>query len=230
MKKIITHQPETGYRYSMDPVVLAAHVTPFAGCKIIDIGCGSGIMPLILGSRFADVQIIGIEIQPQLAGFAMQNTDENHLSGRIRILNKDIRITTAFDTLGPADIVISNPPYIKKNAGRLNPNLQKAIARHELELELADFFSSAHRLLKPGGQILFIFPAERLTDIFLAMQPLDFQLNWLRFIHTRQKNNAELVIVSGLKQGHGPCVIRPPLVVYDNENNPTNEYAAMFKP
>ncbi len=171
----------------MDPVILAAQVTPFKDCKIIDIGCGCGIIPLILGYRCKDVHIIGVEIQPDLAGFARKNIIENQMSDRIQILNKDIRTTTPHDVHGPADIIISNPPYKKKGTGRQNPDIQKAIARHEIKLELPQFFSSAHRLLKPRGQILFIFPADRLTDIVLGLQLLDFQLDWIQFIHTKKK-------------------------------------------
>ncbi len=223
-------QPEDGYRYSMDPVILAAQVIPFPNCNIIDIGCGCGIIPLILGYRFKNACITGIEIQSQLAHFAMENIAANKMSDRIKILNQDIQATTPLDTNGFADIIVSNPPYKKKNTGRLNPNIQKAIARHEIKLDLSQFFSSAHRLLKPRGQILFIFPADRFPEIIPAMAPLDFQLDWIRFIHTKKKNSAKLMMVSGLKEGHGRGIVRPPLFIYDTDNNPTNEYAAMFKP
>ncbi len=214
----------------MDPVILAAQATPFKDCKIIDIGCGCGIIPLILGYKFKDAQITGVEIQSELAGFAKKNILENQMSDRIQILNKDIRATTPHDTHGLADIIISNPPYKKKGTGRLNPDIQKAIARHEIKLELSQFFSSAHRLLKPQGQILFIFPADRLTDIIIGLQPLNFRLDWIKFIHTKKKNSAKLILVSGLKEGHGRGIVRPPLYIYNTKNNPTNEYSAMFKP
>lgn len=215
----------------MDPVILAAQVvTPFPNCNIIDFGCGCGIIPLLLGYRFTDVRITGIEIQSQLANFAMENIAANKMSDRIKILNQDIQVTTPLETNGLADIIVSNPPYIKKNTGRLNPNIQKAIARHEIKLELSQLISNAHRLLKPRGQILFIFPADRFPEIVQAMAPLDFQLDWVRFIHTKKKNSAKLMVVSGLKEGHGRCIVRPPLYIYDTDNNPTNEYAAMFKP
>ncbi|MCP3943338.1 MAG: methyltransferase [Desulfobacteraceae bacterium] len=228
--RIKIYQPEDGYRYSMDPVILAAQVVSFPGCKIIDIGCGCGIIPLILGFRHKDTHIIGVEIQSQLAQLATKNISQNMMSNQIQILNQDIRTTTSLDTQGLADIIVSNPPYKKKNSGRLNPNIQKAVARHEIKLELSQFFSSAHRLLKPLGQLLFIFPADRLEDIILAIQPLDFKLNWIRFIHTKKTNNAKLILVSGLKEGHGSCIVRPPLYIYDNRNNPTNEYTTAFNP
>jgi tRNA1Val (adenine37-N6)-methyltransferase len=233
-KKISIHQPETGYRYSMDPVILAAQVTSSPGCKIIDIGCGCGIIPLILGFRFKEVHIIGVEIQSELAQLATKNIVANQLSDRIHILNKDIRTTTLLDikegTKEGADIIVANPPYKKKGSGRLNPDTQKAIARHEVTLELSDFFASSNRLLKPRGQLLFIFPADRLQDIISGLQSHAFQLDWIRFIHTQKNKPAKLVLISGLKEGFGTCTVRPPLYIYDKANNPTNEYTAMFKP
>ncbi len=243
--QIKIHQPEEGYRYSMDPVILAAQVMPSPGSKIIDIGCGCGIIPLILGFRHRDLHIIGIEIQSQLAELAIKNIAENQMSNRIQILNKDICATTSFDiqrfdtqsldtqsheNKGFADIIVSNPPYKKKDTGRLNPNVQKAIARHEIKLELSQFFSSARGLLKPRGQILLIFPADRLQDLALGLSSHGFQLEWVRFIHTKKNKPAKLILVSGIKEAHGACIVRPPLYIYDSQNNPTNEYAAMFKP
>jgi len=93
----------------MDPFILAAQVRPEKGYKIIDIGCGCGIIPLILGNKFKDIHIMGIEIQTQLAEFAKKNTLENLLSDRIHILNKDIKNTTSFDIQGLADIIVSSP-------------------------------------------------------------------------------------------------------------------------
>jgi len=229
-KKISLHQPETGYRYSMDPFILAAQATPFPGCKVIDIGCGCGIIPVILGYRFKEVHIIGVEIQPELAEFATKNIVANQLSDRIHILNRDIRTTTIFDIKGGADMIVANPPYKKKNSGRLNPNIQKAIARHEITLELSEFLESAHRLLKPRGQLLFIFPADRLQDINSDLQAHAFQLDWIRFVHTKENKPAKLVLISTLKEDHGNALVRPPLYIYDRDNNPTNEYSAMFKP
>jgi tRNA1Val (adenine37-N6)-methyltransferase len=219
----------------MDPVVLAAQVKPSPGARIIDIGCGCGIIPLILGFRHRDIHIIGIEIQSQLAELAVKNMAENQMSDRIQILNKDVRSIASADILfsgtqGLADIIVSNPPYKQKDTGRLNPNIQRAIARHEIQLELSQFFPSARRLLAPRGQILVIFPATRLSDLVAGLVVHKFQLDWIQFIHTRKNKPAKLILVSGIKDAHGACIVRPPLYLYDSQNNPTNEYAAMFRP
>jgi len=223
-------QPETGYRYSMDPVILAAQVIPFPGCKIIDIGCGCGIIPLILGFRYKNIHITGVEIQPELAEMARKNIAENQMSHQIQILHQDIKATRPSDFKGPADIVVANPPYKKKGTGRLNPDSQKAVARHEITLDMAHFFSSAFTLLKPHGQFLFIYPADRLSDLIKGLEPCNFRLDWIRFIHTKNNNNAKLILVSARKGGPGQGTVRPPLYLYGTDNNQTNEYKAMFKP
>jgi tRNA1Val (adenine37-N6)-methyltransferase len=229
-QQIKIYQPKEGYRYSMDPVILASQVSPFPGCKIIDIGCGCGIIPVILCHRYKDIHVTGVEIQSQLADFATKNIKENRMQDQVLILNQDIKTTSIEDTKGLADIVVANPPYKKRDTGRLNPNIQKAIARHEIKLDLSQFFSRAKSLLKPRGRLIFIFPADRLQEVLLGMTIKAFQLDWIQFIHTRKKNPAKLILVSGLREGHGSCIVRPPLFIYKTNNNPTNEYAAMFKP
>jgi len=214
----------------MDPVILASHISPFNGCKIIDIGCGCGIISLILGFRYRDVQIFGVEIQAQLAEIAIKNINKNKMSDRIRIVNKDIRTIRSSHTQGHVDFIISNPPYIKKGSGRLNPDTQKALARHEIKLDLTQFFSSTYKLLKSGGKVLLIFPADRLSDLILVMNSLNFHLDWVRFVHTKKKNKAKLLLISAIKNDHGSGAVLPPLYIYDSDNNPTNEYTAMFKP
>ncbi|MCK5695850.1 MAG: methyltransferase [Desulfobacula sp.] len=113
--EIKVSQPENGYRFSMDPFILAGHVQPIGVEKIVDIGCGCAIIPLILAFRYPDTSIIGVEIQKELSWFARQNIIANNLENTIRIIHKDIKNIQVSDINGKADIIISNPPYIKKN-------------------------------------------------------------------------------------------------------------------
>jgi len=228
--RIKIYQPETGYRFSMDPVILAAHVAPRSGDKIIDIGCGCGIMPVIIGFRHRAAEVFGVEIQSQLALLAQKNIHENKLTKRLKILTQDICTTSISDIRGYADIIISNPPYKKKNSGRINPDPQKAIARHEIKLNLDTLLSNANRLLKKRGLFVLILPAERLSDLITAMQTFNFQLDWLRFIHTRKNKAAKLVLASGIKNGRGSCTVLPPLYIYNTAGQQTKEYTRMFNP
>ncbi len=221
-------QPEHGYRYTLDPLILCSHIHPEPGDRILDIGCGCGIMPLLIGYRYPDSCITGIEIQNSLAELAKKNINRNHMEHRCHILNKDICDLNIEDTGGRFDRIISNPPYKKADTGRLNPDLQKAIARHELKLSIQTLFAKADKLLKPKGSITIIFPAERLFDTHQAMQPTSIKPEWIRFIHTSPQKNAIRVIVSAVKNTKSSCRVRSPLYLFSRHGNPTKEHQTII--
>ncbi len=152
------------------------------------------------------------------------------MTDQICILNKDIKEVNLSHTQGGMDLVITNPPYNKKDTGRLNLDPQKAIARHEITVTIEQIFSSAGRLLKPKGRIMVIFPADRIQDLFHAMTGTGIHLDWLKFIHTQPEKNAKRVILSGVKNFIESSRILPPLCLYDGKNNPTKDHTDLFNP
>lgn len=225
---IILRQPATGYRYTIDPLLLCSHATPKKDEKILDIGCGCGIIPLILGYNYPHTQITAIEIQKELAEIAQSNMAANHLEHRIQVIHQDISHLTASDTGHKFNLIVSNPPYKKANTGRLNPNPQKAIARHEVKLTITALVQKADDLLKPNGKFMIIFPAERLSDIYCAMQSTAIHPAWIRFIHPSPHKNAIRVIFCGVKQNRSSCKILPPLNLHDTQGNPTQDHKNIF--
>ncbi len=187
-------------------------------------------MPLILGYKNPGVHIIGVEIQEELARLADRNTALNRMTDQICILNRDIKKITPSHTQGKLDMIISNPPYKKKNTGRLNLDPQKAIARHELAITIDQVIASADMLLKPRGKILVIFPADRIQDLLHALTGTGIRLGWLKFIHTLPGKNAKRVILCGIKNFQGSSRVLPPICLYDENNNPTKEHTDLFNP
>ena len=124
-------QPRHGYRFSIDAVLLAHQVRLQSEETVLDLGTGCGIIPLILAYRHPDIISFGIEIQKELAHIAIANVDANHLQNQIRVLCRDMRRLKPEDIGGPVDLVVCNPPYHKPKSGRINPDRQRAIARHE---------------------------------------------------------------------------------------------------
>lgn len=205
-------QPAEGYRYSMDPFVLCSQVPPIhSGDRILDIGCGCGIIPVILGYCFPQSRITGVEIQTELAEIALKNTFNNELEQTVSIINADIKNINTESTNGPFDLILSNPPYKKHNTGRLNPDLQKAIARHEIAMNIQSLAAKAETLLKHKGRFMIIFPSERLTDIQQAVQTTSIYQEWIRYIYTGQKKLPKRVVFSGRKNITASKQILPPI-------------------
>ncbi|MCP4115508.1 MAG: methyltransferase [Desulfobacteraceae bacterium] len=215
---ISVRQPEKGYRFSVDPVLLAGHAAPRPGERIADLGTGCGIMPLILSHRYPDTRITGIELQAELAALARKNMEENRLSGAISILTKDIRTLGPADLGGCVDLVITNPPYKKQKSGRINPDPQKAIARHEIELTLAELLASAARILVSGGRFIIIFPAERLGELMQGMEKNGMGPGSARFIHTKRDRIAKRVILTGIKNQRPIFTVEPPLFIPNSKD------------
>lgn len=196
----------------MDPFVLCSQVPPInSGDRILDIGCGCGIIPVILGYCFPQSRITGVEIQTELAEIALKNTINNKLEQTVSIINADIKNINTESTNGPFDLILSNPPYKKHNTGRLNPDLQKAIARHEIAMNIQSLAAKAETLLRHKGRFMIIFPSERLTDIQQAVQTTSIYQEWIRYIYTGQKKLPKLVIFSGRKNITAPKQILPPI-------------------
>jgi len=226
--RIKISQPEKGYRFSIDPFILAAHVEGIKNQKIIDIGCGCGIIPLILSLKSSALKITGVEIQKELYVCAKKNIITNKLENSINIIHGDIKNIDTSDTNGKADIIVSNPPYKKKGSGRLNPDSQKAIARHEITLDIDMLFKCSNKLLKEKGKLYIIFPTQRLSDLFLTMEHHTFSPEFIRFVHTKKDSIAKRVILCAGKNSNSPCVVHPPFYIYEHENKFSKEYLSLF--
>ena len=214
-KNLKIDQPEKGYKFSSDSFLLCSEIPRLTNQTILDIGCGSGVIPLILKAENPEVEIFGVEIQKELADIAKNNVKKNSMEQSIQIICQDIKLLSAQDFNKKIDIIVSNPPYKKENSGRLNPDKQKAIARHEIKLNISEFFICCKRLLVPNGKVYIIFPAERIADLFKNMEENKITPETIRFVHTRKKDNAKLVIVSGIRNGLQQPVIAPPLYTYN---------------
>ncbi|SMC46549.1 tRNA1Val (adenine37-N6)-methyltransferase [Desulfocicer vacuolatum DSM 3385] len=210
-EKLSICQPKEGYRFSVDPFALCGEVHPRPGDKIMDIGCGCGIIPLILCLKTPALCITAVEIQKELADIAGENIIKNHRQNQITVHHKDITQMTPSDIPGPQDIIISNPPYIKKNHGRINPHPQKATARHELTLTLDTLIKIASKWLKPHGTFHTIYPVSRLPELLGALSREKMTLETLRFIHPQKKEKAKLFMVKAGKHQNNAITIPPPL-------------------
>lgn len=225
---LFIRQYRSGYRFSIDAVILAAHATSRDGNTVVDLGCGCGVISLILAFRNPTIRVYGIEIQKELSDLACRNVSDNALSGRIVILNQDMKYLH-LDMIGsPVDWVVSNPPYRYTHSGRINPNRQKAVARHEISVSLKDVVGCAQRVLKTAGRLATIYPAERLTDVLGGMRCGGIEPKQVRMIHSYRSSGGKLVLVIGVKGAKPGVKVMPPLYVYTQGGGYTREVQKMF--
>jgi tRNA1Val (adenine37-N6)-methyltransferase len=222
-------QKKSGYRFSIDALLLAHFAGPHPKDRIIDLGTGCGILPLIIAFRKKTGKIVGVEIQPSLADLARRNATLNRLSTRIKILEKDLRDLEGKNLRGIFDLVLSNPPYRRVGAGRVNPCPEKALARHEFKATLRDVLRAAQYLLKEKGRLAMIYPASRAAELIQEMRQFNLEPKRLQFVHSQPKEEARLMIVEGFKEGRAQVRVLPPLILYDSARNYTPEAQELFR-
>ncbi len=228
-------QPLKGYRFTQDPLILAAHVPLTDNARIVDIGCGCGIIPLILARRQPGLTITGVEIQAELCDLARDNVIAHGLDKDVRILHGDIRDIDRQNIRGPADLIVSNPPYRKKGTGRLSPNPQTAMARYDITLDIGTVFQCAGRLIADHGKICIIFPFDRRQDLFEAAHTNGFSPEWVKYIHVRPgAAPLRILLYAGRMSPARPAsdleITLPPLFLHTRENKFSEDYLSLFKP
>ncbi len=222
-------QAENGYRYSLDPVLLARFVRVKRRARIVDLGTGSGILPLVLARLTDAVECVGIECQPQLASRAARNVELNSLGERVFIKKGDIRNIREICPVSSFDLVVSNPPYRQPSSGRMAPNDERAAARHELAGGMSDFIAAASWLLKSGGQFGVIYLAERLPELMVEMVSRGIEPKRLRMVHPRQGESAKMVLIEGRKGGRAGLRVENPLYIYKKSGEGRDYTEAILK-
>ncbi len=216
-------QPSRGYRYGIDPFLLASFVEPRLREKIVDLGTGCGIIALLLAARWPTTRVWGVEIQEELAGIAKKNVVTNGLEDRCTILEGDVRRSGSLFSAGSFRRVVSNPPFRTPSSGRASPHRQRALARQEISLTLADLTAAASRLLSHGGIFEFIHLPERLVEIFDALSGRDLEPKRLRLVHSFRDGPPEMVLLSARKGGRPGLKVLPPLVLFRSPGIYTSE-------
>lgn len=229
------YQKKSGFRYSIDALLLA----DFAGRAIgglepktvhaADLGSGTGVISMALTAWEAIKSVTGIEMAEPMVEMSRRSVLLNGLADRVTILTGDIRNPPAVLKPESLDLVVCNPPYRPVGQGRLNPDNQKAMARHELTVELADILKITKRLLKPRGMACFIYGAFRLTDIITGLRKEKLEPAEVRCVHSREGDAAKLALVRAVKGGKNHLEILPPLIIYRDEENYTEEVLRIFE-
>jgi tRNA1Val (adenine37-N6)-methyltransferase len=208
-------QPEKGYRFSIDSVLLADFASACCGRSVLDLGTGSGVVLLLLARRCDVLKTgVGVEIQRTLWEYACRNNLENGLWDRLSAVLGDLREPIPGLSPRSFDLVVANPPYRKIGEGRRNPDPRREIARHEVACTMADVFTAAGRYLAPRGRFAIVCPSARLPELFSLGEAAGILPETIRFVHPHADEPANRVLVAGSRRKTAEQVVLPPLVVY----------------
>jgi tRNA1Val (adenine37-N6)-methyltransferase len=222
-------QKEKGYRFSIDAYLLAHFVHVDKDDHVMDMGTGSAVIAMIIANRWPQVKVVGVDIQPEMVDMAKRSIALNALENRIEVRQGDIKTIKTLFGSRMFDAVVLNPPYRKLNSGRLNPDHQKSVARHEIHGSLADFLSAAEYILKAAGHFFTIYPASRIVELICRMRQMCIEPKRIRVVYSHDRSCGEFVLVEGIKGGKEEMKVLPPLFIYSEDGTYTADMARLFK-
>lgn len=198
------------YTFTSDAVLLAKFAKIKNGETVIDLGTGSGIIAMYLAKKADVKKIYGIEIQTELAKMAQKSVNLNNLQEKIEIINKNM-----LDIDLKANVVVTNPPY-KKLTSYSNQNLSKAIARHELKINLDGIICTANKLLNTGGRFYICYDSNRTAELIYKLKNYKLEPKTIFFSYPNINKDASIVFIEAIKGGREGIKVLPPLITNDN--------------
>lgn len=217
------------FSFSLDSIMLANFVTiRLKDKKIVDLGCGNGVIPLIMSLR-CDKKIIGVELQSKLADMAKRSVDYNNLNDFIEIINCNMKDYVSDETFESFDLITCNPPYFKVNdKNYFNDNIEKVIARHEVEITLSELMVIVKKLLKNNGNFAIVHRTDRLMEILSEFRKNNIEPKRVRFVHEKSNKESTLVLVEGQKNGKVGLKVENPFILYNEDGSETEEYKRLL--
>ncbi|MDP5276931.1 tRNA1(Val) (adenine(37)-N6)-methyltransferase [Chengkuizengella axinellae] len=226
-KELKIIQSDEVFSFSMDAVLLGRFCSVPTKGRILDLCSGNGVIPLLLSTR-TRAQITAVEIQEKLADMAIRNMDMNHLTDQISVIRGDLKQMHLQLGYGKFDLITVNPPYLPAQTGKQNINQHIAIARHEICCTLEDVISACNKLVKSGGKVALVHRASRLADIIVLMRQYNIEPKRIRFVHPRISEEANMVLVEGIRNGKADMHILKPLIVYNDRNEYCKELMEIY--
>lgn len=209
--------------FGMDAVLLSGFAKVKAGERVLDLGTGTGILPLLLEAKSEGAHFTGLEIQEDSADMARRSVGHNGLSDKIEIVTGDIKEAASIFGGASFEVVTVNPPYMAGAHGLKNPTEAKSIARHEILCTLDHVLEQSAKVLKQKGRFYMVHRPSRLVEIIRGMSSYGIEPKGLRFVHPRISKEPNMVLIEGVRGGGKQMKVAPPLIVFDKEGNYTEE-------
>lgn len=221
-------QSRRGYRFNLDSLMLAHFATVGARSLNLDMGCGNGIIALVMAKRYPHTRWHGLEVQEGPASLAKKNVEQNDLERRVTIDPGDAREIKKIYKPHLFDNIVFNPPYRRIDSGRINPLEEKAVARHELSGSLAQFLAAAKYTLKPKGRVFTIYPATRMVELIALFRKNKIEPKRMRVVYSDRFSDAQFTLVEGRGESREELKMEPPLYIYEEGKTYTPAMKRMF--
>ena len=222
-------QNKDGFCFGIDSVLISDFAKDMRkGSTVLDLGTGTGIISILLSKKQDNLKIYGIEIQEDVAEMASRSVRLNNLQDSISIINDNLKNLGNHFEPNSIDVIVTNPPYKKNNTGLKNDDYRNLVSRHEIECTLEDIISITKKLLKDKGEIYMINRAERLVDIVSCMRNYKLEPKVIRFVHSKQNEKPNLVLIKAVKNAGEFLKIEKPLVVYRDDGEYTDEILEIY--
>lgn len=210
-------QNEKKFCFGMDAVLLSGFAKVKKDEVALDLGTGTGIIPLLLEAKYEGKHYTGLEIQEESADMARRSVALNHLEEKIKIVTGDIKEASLVFGNGTFDVVTCNPPYMTGNHGLVNKDMPKTIARHEILCTLEDVVREASKVLKPNGRFYLVHRPFRLAEIMTTLIKYKLEPKRLMMVHPYIDKEPNMVLIECSKGGKSRISIEPPLIVYKEQ-------------
>ena len=216
-------QDPNRFCFGMDAVLLSGFAHAKTGDHVLDLGTGTGIIPILMEAKTEAEKLVGLEIQPDSADMALRSVHLNSLQDKIEIITGDIKEASNLFPKSSFDVITSNPPYMIGQHGLVNPHNEKAIARHEILCTLEDVISQAAALLKPGGNFFLVHRPFRLVEIMNLLTKYHLEPKRMQLVYPYIDKEPNMVLVEANRGGKSRLTVEKPLIVYESKDKYTNE-------
>ncbi|MEY8395793.1 tRNA1(Val) (adenine(37)-N6)-methyltransferase [Lachnospiraceae bacterium 45-P1] len=216
-------QKTDGFCFGMDAVLLSGFAFVKEGEQVLDLGTGTGIIPLLLSAKTRGKHFSALEIQEEIADMAARSVSLNHLEEKINIVKGDIKEASRIFGAASFDVVTTNPPYMNDAHGLKNPVEIKAISRHEVLCTLEDVVREGAKVLKPGGRMYMVHRPHRLIEILETMTTYKLEPKRMKFVHPFWDKEANMVLIESVRGGGAFLKLEAPIVVYKEPGVYTDE-------
>ncbi|WP_101772559.1 tRNA1(Val) (adenine(37)-N6)-methyltransferase [Peptostreptococcus faecalis] len=220
-------QNTDGFCFGIDAVLLANFTKVKKDNRLVDLGTGTGIIPLLLSGKSRAKELIGVEIQKEVAEMATRSVALNQVEDRVKIINEDLKNICNLLEKNTFDVVTSNPPYMNPN-GVKNKNDKKTISRHCIKCDLEDVIKVASDLLKPNGKFFMVNRPVRLVDMMVFGRKYNLEPKKIRFVHSKHSKAPKLVLIEYVKCAKAEVKILEPLYIYKEDGSYTDEILEIY--